>query len=235
VIFRSATILLWALLLTGCASWSGPPFYASNGANNWLPTGTYHSVSDGKSRYFRWDGKQITDLPSGKKEKEDGPAPVLVPLSGTKLDAYIGQLSLEGTDGKTLAFYALFARNGSVWTYVFPDCFTTKAILLDAGGVMDGAPAGMHRETPTEDLGSLFPVRGLRHHRRSRQAPPTKIAQVTADPPENEPTVSTKDDGLDEYGGHACHFPMRASLEKAARRYFAERQIIGDKFVRIGD
>jgi len=209
-------ILCCTLFLAGCSSWSGPVFYTSEGRAGWLPPGTYRSIEDGKSAYFRWDGKQITDLPSGKKEKKDAPLPTMVPLSGANLEAYIAQLEIGAEDGRKSALYALVSRTGNVWTFVAPDCATTRRIVLDAGGIIDGAV-----NVSVEDPASVSRDRQPKHHRSSRHAPPEKI--VRPDRAENQ------------YGSLACHFPTRASLEAAARRYLAERQLIGNKIIRLGD
>lgn len=226
---RRAAVMLCAFLLAGCGVWSGPAFYTSGDRNDRIPPGTYRSMTDAKPRYFRWDGKQVTDLPSSKKEKEDGPPPILMPLSGAKPEAYIAQFQFGAENAKKSAIYALVSHTRNAWTFVLPDCAATRGIVVDAGGTMDGAAPSEPKAIPAENV-SLEDTAGFSDSRRSkrrklsRHAPPQKITRVAlVENPENR------------YGGQACHFPTTASLEAAARRYFAERQLIGDKIVRIGD
>lgn len=233
---------LLTLLLMGCASWSGPQFYSLADGKNWLPPGKYRSYEGKKVSYFRWDGKRTIDLPSGKKEKDEGPPPILVPLSGTKMDSYIAQWTFNLADGKVRTDYVLFVRNGNAWTYVFPDCVTTKAIVLDAGGSMDGPPPGMHKQTSAENVTmadlNMEPLSAIHRRKRDRRFSPNPVSTaraVPADPPAAVPGSPAEDEALNQYGGQTCHFSTRESLEAAARRYLAERQLIGDKIVRIGD
>lgn len=221
MMFRRTVSLLSVLLLSGCGMWSGPTFYPVDKSYSWLPPGTYRVQSEGKSHYGRWDGKAFFDLPSGKRQKQDDMVVTMVALAGTKLDTSIAQVSAaHGNDG---AIYALVVRRGNSWTYAFPDCAATRRIVTDAGGIMDG-PAGLGEQATTE------PVRfadlagdSLPHSATTRGTKPVKSVQAS------------RDNGGSRYGNQSCHFPTRESLEAAARRYLAERQLIGDKIVRIGD
>ena len=242
--FRRAVILLGALLLSGCSMWSGPPLYPVDKSYSWLPHGTYRAEREGKSQYGRWDGKAFFVLPSGKKQKQDRIV-TLVALPGTKLHASIAQIS--AADGKNGALYALVVRDGDTWTYALPDCATTRRIVTDAGGIMDGN-APFQKQVTTENvtvadleeaMEPLPAVRGRKHHRRSRRAAEVNAAPIaqteSVESVEASPASENTDDGSDEYGSKTCRFPTRSSLEAAARRYLAERQLIGDKVTRIGD
>jgi hypothetical protein len=171
----------------------------------------------------------VTDLPSGKKEKENGPPPTMVPLSGTKLKAYIMQVPFDAEDKRRAAFYALVSRSGDAWTLVAPDCATTREIVLGAGGIMDGAAPNQPVLVPAENV-SFEDLQDLpKRHRRGRHK--TVMHATGKDVADIQPTEEAKN----RYGSQTCHFPTRESLEAAARRYIAERQLIGDKIVRIGD
>ena len=238
MIFRRAMILLGAMLLSGCGMWSGPAFYPVDKSFSWLPRGTYRSQSEGKSRYGRWDGKSFIELPSGKRQKQDWFL-TMTTLAGTKLDASIAQIS--PANGKDGAIYALVVRDGNTWTYVLPDCATTRKIVTDAGGIMDG-PTGLRKETAAEavsfsdltESGPLSTNRATKHRNHPRHSLRAKSAPIVqSDPVKSAEASPAVDD--DRYGGQACHFTTRESLEASARRYLAERQLIGDKIIRIGD
>jgi len=239
--FRRAAVLLCVVVLAGCTAWTGPRFYSPDQSLGWLQPGAYRADSDGKSKYVRWDGKHFTRLRSARRIKEDIPQPTVVSLSGTKLEAYIAQFS-DDTDKEKGAVYALAVHRGDGWLYAFPDCATTKAIVLDAGGTMDGPPFGRKFET-TENVSiadvEADPIPPARHKpkhpRHARPVRPTKIAQVIPADSANVAQAEAEREAENQYGAQTCHFDTQASLEKAARRYLAERQLIGHQVVRIGD
>lgn len=210
---RTVKVLLLSAmpLLGGCSMWSGPPFYSEGDVATNFPAGLYRYREGGKSHYARWDGRHLIEHDRKGATEETSALAVPLPVSGPK--AYIVQLAVERTaetEMKPFALYALMRRAGNGWQIDFPDCATTATIVRATGGSIDPLPTMMSGEA--ED-GAPMSRHDERPHRVRARAPKSP----------------------NQYGSQSCHFPSRASLEAAMRRYVFERQVIGHKIERVGN